>query len=512
MGAELQPATSPGRPDRDVLRMLTATLDDFAAEQVRAEEIDRERAIPRRVLEGLAELGAFGVSLPEIHGGANLGLVGACRAVRTLAYWDRSVATTLGLHLGLGSRGLVAFGSPAQKQRWLPGLASGRVIGAFATTEAGAGSDLAAIQTRVRGADGALRVSGEKLFVTNGGIAGLYTVTAASPGLGGAARGHSLLLLEPGDPGVGVGAEEHKLGIRGSSTVSLVFDEVPLEADRILGRPGEGMRQMAHILAWGRTVMASGCAGLAEAALDRSIIHTTERRQFGRSLASFEVVQAQLAEMGALAYAIDAMVLRAADAEDDPSALASRSIAAKVLASDAACKLADTAVQLHGGSGFIEDTGVPLLLRDARITRIFEGANDVLLVHAGSLVAAGLPPRSALEGAVPPTLAATAARADRLHAELADRRASLLAEHGLGILRRQRLLHQLGSALILSEGADAVVLAAADPASGHLAPDETLASHAVALLAARSSVLFTEPEQPGAGATVHRLLERSRAS
>ncbi|MFZ5477474.1 MAG: acyl-CoA dehydrogenase family protein [Myxococcota bacterium] len=431
-------------PAGDAVEALCASLERYARTRIHARTVDAQKRIDRAVLADLAELGMFGLSIPEAYGGFGFSMEAICDAVATLARFDRSIATTVGLHLGLGTRGLVAFGSEAMKERWLPAIAAGARIAAFATTEPDAGSDLAAIRTRAVATGDRLRVDGTKIFVTNGGFADVFTITAATPGLGGARRGHGLLVLERGDANLSVGAEEDKLGLRGSSTTTLALDGVEVPIDRLVGNPGEGMAQLAHVLAWGRTVMAAGCCGSAASALEKARAHTAERRQFGKTLDQLEVVRLQLAGMRAVHLAMDALVRAAARA--DEVALAGKSGAAKVFCSEGAWEIADMGVQLFGGSGFIEETGMPLLLRDARITRIFEGANDVLRVHLGLMEAAGT-----LRTGPTDTLAAEA-----LAADVAAVRAELLSTFGIRLAAKQRALHRLGSLVVLREASDAV--------------------------------------------------------
>ena len=443
----------------EVVAEVCRSIEAYCRDQVDSARIDREGRIPAATLDGARELGLFGLSIPEEYGGAGLSMQGVCTSIATLAARDRAVATSVGLHTGLGTRGLVAFGAPALKERWLPELASGRRIGSFATTEAGAGSDLSAIKTTAVMDGDALRVDGGKVYVTNGGFAGLFTITASTPGLGPSRRGHSLLLLERDTPGLEVGPEEHKLGLRGSSTTTLHFDGVQLPTERIIGEPGLGMTHLQHILAWGRTVMASGCTGEAGAAIDATLRHVTTRRQFGRAIGTFDVVRRQVADMVALRFMGVGLVRHTCIAPDD-TALLRRSLAAKVLCSDANWEICDMAVQLHGGAGFIEDTGVPLLLRDSRIMRIFEGANDVLTVHVGTIEVSAHRVRAPLAGLVGPDCASLADKADALDQTLAGLREELLATHGVRLFGKQTELHRLGRVALLCEAVDAAVLRA----------------------------------------------------
>ncbi len=421
-------------------------LELFLADKVDPQSIDRAGAIPPTILAELAWLGTFGVSLPEAYGGSGLGLVGACAVVETLAYRDRALATTIGLHLGLGTRGLVAFGSERQQARWLPDLAAGTNIAAFSATEPGAGSDLSRLQTRVsRAGPGGLQVDGQKIYVTNGGLANVFTIAAASPELGDAKAGASLVVLERGDPGFVIGPEEKKLGLRGSSTTPLYLDAVRVPDDRLLGPPGRGQELVSQVLAWGRTIMSAGCTGTADAAVDLATRHVAVRCQFGRPLGDQPVVRAQLADMAADLCAMRALVLATAACENDPLQLERLSIAAKVYCSETDWAICDRAVQLLGGSGYIEDSGAPLLLRDARITRIFEGANDVLLSRLGTL-----------ELLQPRTPATTGTGADAIALEVASIVAAWKQTLGLRVLRNPQELHWLGRLVVVRDTAQAL--------------------------------------------------------
>lgn len=465
------PGADPG--ESEVVSEVVRTIDAFCRDHVDSLRIDREGQIGPATLDGVRDLGLFGLSIPEEFGGAGLSMQGVCTSIAALARRDRAVATTVGLHTGLGTRGLVAFGAEPLKERWLPELASGRRIGSFATTEAGAGSDLSAIKTTAVAENGGLRVDGGKVYVTNGGFAGLFTITASTPGMGPGRRGHSLLLLERDEPGLKVGPEEKKLGLRGSSTTSLHLEGVHLTPDRVIGEAGVGMSHLQHVLAWGRTVMASGCMGASAAAIDATLRHVTTRRQFGRTIGTFDVVRRQVADMVALRFMGVALV-RYTCGSPTADDLLRRSLAAKVLCSDANWEVCDIALQLHGGAGFIEDTGIPLLLRDSRIMRIFEGANDVLTVHVGTIEVSGHRVREPLVGRVGAATAGLADRADAMEHALVGLREDLLATHGVRLFGRQTELHRLGRVALMCEAADAAVLRA--DAEGD-ARSRMLASH-----------------------------------
>lgn len=469
----------------EVVDPLLRSVREYTRRHVHALDIDGAHRIPTEVLHGLAELGLFGVTLPEEFGGAGLTALDATRVVATLAEADRSVATTVGLHLGLGTRGLVAWGTRAQHEQWLPSLASGERIAAFATTEPNSGSDLSALECTARPKDGGLVLNGNKIYVTNGGLCGLLTVTASTPGLGGAARGTSVFLIDPKRPGVVRQPEERKLGLRGSSTTGFVFEDCQLTTDALLGEAGQGATYLAHILSWGRLLLSAGTVGTARVALRTTLEHVHTRQQFRRPLIKQEVVQQQLSRAAALSFAMSSLVTRAAAAEHDVALLSRLTTSSKVFCSEGAGHIVDLAVQLHGGSGYIEDTGMALLVRDARVTRIFEGANDVLLTHAGLqelTEPTTLEPLPGLE----PLLTAVRARRDQL---CGDTKAP-----GVRALNRRVEQHALGRAVAWRDAAYAATALARTPleqAAAALVRDEALALAQAPFLAATPVTTLT---------------------
>ena len=368
--------------ERETLALLEDSTGKFLARWVDEERIDREKDMDPEVLQRAAELGLFGLTIPGEYGGAGLSFKATCRLVDVLSRWDRSLGVTVGLHAGLGLRGLLAYGSPELKRRYLPRLASGEYIACFPVTEPEAGSDIASLRTSARQEGDELVIEGSKIYATNAGFASMATLVARTPGLGGARRGHSMILVPLDRPGVERGAEENKLGIRGSSTRSLHFDEVRVGMDHLLGVPAHGLDQLAYVLTWGRTIMAGGCLGLARRAQQMALAHACERRQFGRPLVRFGMIQQKLAEAEADIYLMESILRLVTTLEDErPASVVWESSVAKVFCSEAAWRVVDESLQIHGGSGYIEDTGVARLLRDARISRIFEGANEVLRYH-----------------------------------------------------------------------------------------------------------------------------------
>ncbi len=460
---------------------IVDAVERFAKDQIDARAIDHDKRIPRAVIEGLAEMGLFGLTIPEQWGGIGLELPRVAKVIAAIAKVDRSVATTVGLHGGLGTRGLVAYGTDAQKERWLPDLASGKRLAAFATTESEAGSDLTAIRTRAVPEGDDYVLNGQKIYVTNGALADVFTLSVASS-TPEARRGLQLMVFEKGD-GIVVGAEEEKLGLRGSSTTSLFLDGVRVPSSRALGAPTKGSDQLSHVLCVGRTLMAAGCVGSATGAIDKAVRHTMNRRQFGKALASLEVVREQLATMEVLRAAMEALVDVTTRALDEEMKLHRLSLAAKIFCSESAWEITDLAVQLHGGSGFVEETGVAILQRDARITRIFEGANDVLRVRLGLMYAGMIP----------------AVATGPLGEVVRDQAIALKAAYGVRLATQPRELWRLGGLVTLAETAAAL--------AGSGAPADTI-EHFNALAQERAAVLVGGPLALGPIDTIcKRLLE-----
>ena len=446
-------ACEPRATEAEILEVLLPQVARFLAAEVDGYAIDRDGQIPPSVRDGLGRLGLFGMTLPEAYGGAGLSLGAACRVVAELARVDRSVAIMIGLHAGLGTRGLVELGSPALRARWLPRLASGDCVASFAATEAGAGSALTAIGTTGRLVDGSLHLDGEKSYVTNGGFAGLFTVLVRTPGLGGD-RAQSIVCVPADAPGLRTGPEERKLGIRGSSTVTVSFDDVRVPLDHVLGTPGDGMRQANGLLAWGRTLMSAGCVGAARGALDATLAHVRGRRQFGSPIGDFAATRAHVAWMAARTYAMDSLVRSVGDAQCAGRPIELDSTIAKVFCSEGAFEVCDRAVQLHGALGFLEETGVPRILRDTRITRIFEGANDVLLLRIGTATL-GAAPRidtASVVGCGSPWLR-VAQRVEDLDQSLRRETECLRERLGVGAVRHQLVLQRLARALVCTRAA-----------------------------------------------------------
>ncbi|OIP33492.1 MAG: hypothetical protein AUK47_18950 [Deltaproteobacteria bacterium CG2_30_63_29] len=437
--------------ESEMLQIILEAIRRWTEQSVDDAAIDAAGRMPREVVAQAAELGLFGLTIPEAYGGAGFSMSAACRVIEEVATADRSVATCIGLHCGLGLRGLIRYASEDLKRHYLPDMATGKLLGAFAATEPNAGSHIAGVSTTgTEGADGKLHVTGQKIYVTNGGLAQVFTVVAKTPGLAGARHGWSVFLFEKSDAGLVVGAEEHKLGIKASSTTTLDLDDVALDPSRIVGEPSKGLEAFHEILSWGRTMMSAGCLGTARVAYDRAVEQVMLREQFNRPIGEFGQVRQKIATMRATLYGMESvqrLVTKLQDLYDADISWVSS--IAKIYNSEGAWNIVDDVLQLFGGSGFIEETGIARILRDSRITRIFEGANEVLRFNLAS-VALTVKDRTpwSLEALVVDALKADARRYDDASARIEASITALKKRYGFRVFDHQVLLAGLANALI----------------------------------------------------------------
>ncbi len=450
----------------DVLSSILREVSRYCRKEIDGLAIDKRGALGKEILDAVAERGWFGLTIPEEHGGAGLSMSAATRVMSELSTFNGSLATCVGLHSGLALYSLIHLAQPELRSRYLPEIAAGERIAAFCATEPNAGSDIAAMRALLHDDQGVLKLRGSKCYVTNGGFAGILTVVASSPGLGGARSGHTMMLVDPTWKGVGRQAEENKLGLKGSSTITIDFDDVEIPRDHIIGEFSKGLDLAHEALTWGRTFMAAGCLGSAIAAVQEARAHIAERSQFGRTLDQFPLVREQMAAAVADVYAIESVVRLVCDIFDSKSGdIALDSTVAKVLASERTWNVIDRGVQLMGGAGFIEETGMPRRLRDVRVTRIFEGANDVLRLHLASATLgwprAGLQDIPSLTPKVPVSLREDAERFDTLVRELGQGLAEIQKKYGFKLFQKQPLQAVMSDAIIPTYGMLAVLVRAA---------------------------------------------------
>lgn len=373
---ELQPA------EAQQVRELVDQFLQFADAEIDPFEIDRLADIPDNVLKGLARLGMFGLTVPREFGGLGLSQSAACRVMEAVGSVDASIAVMLNAHHSIGLRVILLAGTPQQKQNWLPALARGEKLAAFALTEPEAGSDAANVQTQaILSDDGQVYyLEGEKRYITNGAIADVLTVLARAPVPGREGTHVTAFLVTPDLPGFEVvEARMPKCGIRGTVTSRLAFHHMPVPAANILGRPGEGLKLALTAIDFGRITFGATCTGAAKVCLEAAARHATTRRQFGQRLAEFEMVKEKLAHMAADIFAMESATHHAAaliDAQTGDYMLETAMV--KVFASEALWRIVNDTIQIFGGQAYFQDEPYERMMRDARINLIGEGANDVL--------------------------------------------------------------------------------------------------------------------------------------
>src|SRR3712207_4542780 len=318
--------------DTDSFDLLLATVRRFVRERLRPleERVDREDEVPAEIVAEMREMGLFGLSIPEDYGGLGLTMGEEVRVALELGGTTPAFRSTFGTNVGIGSQGLVMAGSEAQKREWLPRIASGEIITSFALTEPGVGSDSASVQTRAVRDGEVYRLSGAKRYITNADKASLFTVMARTGGPG--AKGVSAFLVPADLPGVSIGRPEKKMGQQGAHVCDVIFDEAPVPADNRLGEEGEGFRIAMRVLDRGRLHIAAVCVGIAERLIADAVGYASERRQFGKPLADFQLIQAMIADSKTEALAARALVLAAAANKDAGEPITLDAAAAKYFA------------------------------------------------------------------------------------------------------------------------------------------------------------------------------------
>lgn len=368
--------------------LIKNTVREFAQTHVApiAAEIDREHRFPAELLPKLAELNLMGVPYPDEVGGAGAGNVSYVIVIEELARVCASTAVIVSGHTSLGTWPIYQFGTEAQKEKYLKKLASGEFLGAFALTEPGAGTDAAAgLTTAVLEGDEWV-LNGSKIFITNGGYADVYIVTAMTDPSQGT-KGISAFIVEKDAPGFSVGEKEHKMGIKASSTTPLYFSNCRIPKDAIIGKPGQGFKIAMQTLDGGRIGIAAQALGIAEGALDAAVKYAKERVQFGKPIATKQAIQWMIADMATQIEAARLLVYQAAYNEENGLPYTKEAAMAKLFAAETASFVTNRAVQIHGGYGYTENYPVERAMRDAKITEIYEGTSEVQrMVIAGSVL------------------------------------------------------------------------------------------------------------------------------
>ncbi|QQV77491.1 acyl-CoA dehydrogenase family protein [Sphingomonas aliaeris] len=364
--------------DPETFDALIDTVRRFVAERLRPLEgaVEEADAIPADVVQEMRDMGLFGLSIAEEYGGLGLTMAEEARVAIELGRTTPAFRSTFGTNVGIGSQGLVMSGNDDQKASWLPRIASGEIITSFALTEPDVGSDSGSVKTRAVFDGQSYRLSGTKRYITNADKADLFTVmarTSDDPG----ARGVSAFLVPRDLAGVSIGEPERKMGQRGAKVADVIFDDVVVPAENRLGAEGEGFKIAMRVLDRGRLHISAVCVGVAERLIADCVAYATERKQFGKPIAEHQLIQGMIADSKTEALVARAMVLETAAAKDAGKDVVMESAAAKYFASEMVGRVADRAVQIFGGAGYIADYGIERLYRDVRLFRIYEGTSQI---------------------------------------------------------------------------------------------------------------------------------------
>lgn len=366
--------------DKDVLDQLLDTLGRFVREKLVPLEhkVAEDDAIPAEVIAAMREMGLFGLSIPEEYGGLGLSMADEVQVAFQLGQTSPAFRSLIGTNNGIGSQGIVIDGTEEQKHTYLPRLAAGEIVGAFALTEPESGSDAGSLRTTARRDGDHFILNGTKRYITNAPQAGLFTVFARTDLDSRDARGVSAFLVEAGTPGLSLGPIDRKMGQKGAHTCDVIFEDCRVPASAILGgREGQGFKTAMKVLDRGRLHIGAVCVGLAERLIRDSLSYAMERKQFGQPLAEFQLIQAMLADSRAEAYAARCMVLETARRRDAGQNVNTDAACCKLFATEMVGRVADRAVQIHGGAGYIADYGIERFYRDVRLFRIYEGTTQI---------------------------------------------------------------------------------------------------------------------------------------
>ncbi len=363
----------------DEIKLLRQTVRDFVNKEIRpiASAIDEEERVPIEVVKKAGELGLLAVPFPEKYGGLDMGITGYCVLMEELNRACASTATIIGAHAQLAAMSILIGGNEAQKDKYLRALNEGRLIGAWALTEPNAGSDSAAISTTAELQGDEWVINGQKMWITNGSFADVIIVHAVTDKHKGARGGVSAFIVEKGYPGFKVGKVEHKMGLRASHTSSLFFEDMRVPAENVLGGVGHGFQVAMKTLDIGRCGLGGSSIGSAKEAFELSRSYAIARHQFGRPIAEFQAIQFKLAEMAVKLYTMEQIVYDTAKKVDAGKQATLESSIVKLYCTDMASQIIDEAIQIHGGMGFSRELPLERMYRDARVTRIFEGTNEI---------------------------------------------------------------------------------------------------------------------------------------
>ena len=365
--------------DAEIRDALIEQVRRFVTEKcVPAEaEVAESDEVPQSIVDEMKNLGLFGIAVPEEYGGLALDMETECLVALELGQTSPAFRSVAGTNIGIGSQALVLFGTEEQKSKWLPGVASGDLIASFALTEPEAGSDAAGLKTKaIRDGDHYV-LNGTKRFITNANKADIFTVMARTdPDMPGA-RGVSAFVVERGTPGVSVGVPEKKMGQQGAHICDVIFEDARVPAANMIGKEGEGFKVAMSVLDKGRLHISAVATGVSKRLIREMVNYALERKQFGKPIMDHQLIQAMIADSQAETYAAECMIMDAArrrDAGEDVTLLASST---KLFATEACGRVADRAVQVFGGAGYVTDYGIERFYRDVRIFRLYEGTSQI---------------------------------------------------------------------------------------------------------------------------------------
>ncbi|MFC1550411.1 acyl-CoA dehydrogenase family protein [Candidatus Neomarinimicrobiota bacterium] len=358
--------------------MLQEMIRDFAKNEVEpiAQEMDLSEKIPKELVAQMGELGLLGIPVPEEYGGGGMDTVAYAMAVMELAKVDASVAITMAAHTSLGTMPIVLAGSDEQKQKYVPDLASGKVLGAFGLTEPGAGSDAGATQTTAVKDGEEYIINGGKIFITNAGVAGLISLTTQIIE-DGEKKGIGAFIAPMDTPGLKIEPKERKMGWRASDTRQIFFQDMRVPAENMIGRPAEGFRTFLKTLIGGRISVAALAVGTAEGAYKKALAYALEREAFGKPIHKFQAVSFKLADMATQIEAAKLLVYHVAWMKDQGKRVLKEAAMAKLFASEIAMDITTEAIQVHGGYGYVHEYDVERFFRDAKVLEIGEGTSEV---------------------------------------------------------------------------------------------------------------------------------------
>jgi alkylation response protein AidB-like acyl-CoA dehydrogenase len=359
-------------------KQLQSAVRAFAEGEIapHVSEWDEKSEFPHEVVKKLGEMGLLGVIFPESLGGAGMGYVEYVLAIEELSRVDGSVGIIVAAHNSLCTNHIMLAGNDEQRKRWIPKLASGQWLGAWGLTEPGSGSDAAGARTTAVKKGDTWVLNGSKTFITNGGHANCAVVLAVTDREKGT-KGISAFVVERGTKGFRPGRKENKLGLRASDTSELIFEDCEIPAENLIGKEGDGFKDAMRVLDGGRISIAALSLGMARGALDAAMKYAQERRQFGKAISEFQAIQFKLADMATELDAAWLLTMRAAQMKDDGKKVTMESAMAKLYASEAACRICDEGVQIHGGYGFIKDYPAEKFYRDVRLCPIGEGTSEI---------------------------------------------------------------------------------------------------------------------------------------